>query len=123
MFAEIRKICYNVNKKFSKRKDNYCKKMHRKEGKMKKWTDIIEKLTMLTQLSLSLVTPLLLCLGLCWWSSNRWSVGGWIYLIGFFFGLGGSAMTAWKFYRSVVMRQERTEKEKRKSKVSFNRHL
>ena len=79
---------------------------------MKKWTDIIEKLTMLTQLSLSLVTPLLLCLGLCWWSSN-----------GFFFGLGGSAMTAWKFYRSVVMRQERTEKEKRKSKVSFNRHL
>ena len=32
--------------------------MHRKEGKMKKWTDIIEKLTMLTQLSLSLVTPL-----------------------------------------------------------------
>ena len=90
---------------------------------MKKWTDIIEKLAMLTQLSLSLVTPLLLCLVLCWWSSNRWSVGGWIYLIGFFFGLGGSAMTAWKFYRSVVMRQERTEKEKRKSKVSFNRHL
>ena len=97
--------------------------MHRKEGKMKKWTDIIEKLTMLTQLSLSLVTPLLLCLGLCWWSSNRWSLGGWIYLIGFFVGLGGSAMTAWKFYRSVVMRQKRTEKEKRKSKVSFNRHL
>ena len=45
---------------------------------MKKWTDIIEKLTMLTQLSLSLVTPLLLCLGLCWWSSNRWSLGGWM---------------------------------------------
>lgn len=51
---------------------------------MKKWTDIIEKLTMLTQLSLSLVTPLLLCLGLCWWSSNRWSLGGWIYLIRLF---------------------------------------
>ena len=83
---------------------------------MKKWTDIIEKLTMLTQLSLSLVTPLLLCLGLCWWSSNRWSLGGWIYMIGFFFGLGGSAMTAWKFYRSVVMRQERTEKEKKNQK-------
>lgn len=36
MFAEIGKICYNVNKKFSKRKDNYCKKMHRKEGKNEK---------------------------------------------------------------------------------------
>ena len=97
--------------------------MHRKEGNMKKWTDIIGKLTMLTQFGLSLVTPLLLCLGLCWWISNRWSVGGWIYLVGFFFGLGGSGMTAWKVYRSVVNRQERTEKEKRKSKVSFNRHL
>ena len=90
---------------------------------MKKWTDIIEKLTMLTQFGLSLVTPLFLCLALCWWLCDRFSVGTWIYLIGFFFGLGGSAMTAWKFYRSVVMRQERTEKEKRKSKVSFNRHL
>ena len=97
--------------------------MYRKEGKMKKWTDIIGKLTMLTQFSLSLVTPLLLCLGLCWWISNRWSVGGWIYLVGFFFGLGGSGMTAWKVYCSVVNRQERTEKEKRKSKVSFNRQL
>ena len=54
--------------------------MHRKEGKMKKWTDIIEKLTMLTQLSLSLVTPLLLCLGLCWWSSNRWSLSDRLFL-------------------------------------------
>lgn len=82
---------------------------------MKKWTDIIEKLTMLTQLSLSLVTPLLLCLGLCWWSSTAGSLGGWIYLIGFFFGLGGSAMTAWKFYQSVVMRHGTDRKKKIKS--------
>ena len=101
--------------------------MHRKEGKMKKWTDIIEKLTMLTQLSLSLVTPLLLCLGLCWWSSNRWSLGGWIYLIGFFFGNGGGAVTAWKFGQSVLRHQKRIETEpdgkKKKKRVSFNRHI
>ena len=80
--------------------------MHRKEGKMKKWTDIIGKLTMLTQFSLSLVTPLLLCLGLCWWISNRWSVGGWIYLVGFFFGLGGSGMTAWKVQKKKKENQK-----------------
>ena len=33
MFAEIGKICYNVNKKFSKRKDNYCKKCTERKGK------------------------------------------------------------------------------------------
>ena len=94
---------------------------------MKKWADIIEKLTMLTQLSLSLVTPLLLCLGLCWWSSNRWSLGGWIYLIGFFFGIGGGAVTAWKFGQSVLRHQKRIETEpdgkKKKKRVSFNRHI
>lgn len=97
--------------------------LYRKEGRMKKWTDIITNLTMLAQMGLSLVTPLLLCLGICWWLSDRWSIGEWIYLAGFFFGLGGSGMTAWKFYQSVVKRQRQEKKENKKSKVSFNRHL
>ena len=56
---------------------------------MKKWTGMITNLTMLTQFGLSLVTPLFLCLALCWWLCDRFSVGTWIYLIGFFFGIGG----------------------------------
>lgn len=78
---------------------------------MKKWTGMITNLTMLTQFGLSLVTPLFLCLALCWWLCDRFSVGTWIYLIGFFFGIGGGAVTAWKFGQSVLRHQKRSETE------------
>ena len=78
---------------------------------MKKWTGMITNLTMLTQFGLSLVTPLFLCLALCWWLCDRFSVGTWIYLLGFFFGIGGGAVTAWKFGQSVLRHQKRIETE------------
>lgn len=89
---------------------------------MKKWAGISEmmkNITLLTQLGLSLVTPLLICLALCWWLNARAGMGGWVYIPGFFFGLGGSGMSAYKVYMTVVGRQE---KEKGKEKISFNSH-
>ena len=86
---------------------------------MKKWSDLLKNLTLLTQLGLSLVTPLLMCIALCWWLNTKHGVGGWVYLPGFFFGLGGSGMTAWKLFQSVDKREK--EKEKKK-KLSFNDH-
>lgn len=86
---------------------------------MKQWSDIIKNVSLLTQFGLSLLTPLLLCLGLCWWLCSRFGLGGWIYILGFFFGLGGSGTVAYKLYLSQV---RQCEKEKRKDKVSFNRH-
>lgn len=87
---------------------------------MKYWTELIKHITTLTQFGLSLITPLLLCLGLCVWLSQRMGIGGWIYIPGFFFGMGGSAMVAYKLYLGVTKRQK---KEKTKKKVSFNRHI
>ena len=86
---------------------------------MKYWTDILRNITALTQFGLSLITPLLLCLGLSWWVSSRWSVGAWVYIPGFFFGMGGSAMVAYKLYLTVI---KKDKKEKKKNKISFNRH-
>lgn len=88
---------------------------------MKQWTDIFKHITMLTQFGLSFIIPLLMCLGLCWWIADLTGAGGWIYIIGFFFGMGGSGMVAYKFYLSVTKHQEKESKKKRK-KVSFNRH-
>ncbi|MGN1141398.1 MAG: AtpZ/AtpI family protein [Oliverpabstia sp.] len=87
---------------------------------MKKWADIIKYITAFTQFGLSFVTPLLLCLGVCWWLSVHTGVGGWVFIPGFFFGLGGSFMVAYKLYLSVTKREK---KEKKKEKVSFNRHM
>lgn len=87
---------------------------------MKKWSDLIANLTLVTQFGLSLITPLLLCLFLCHWLSTRFGLGGWVYLAGFFFGLGGSGMVAWRLYQS---QQRRQLKEKKKDKISFNSHF
>lgn len=86
---------------------------------MKYWTDTLKNLSILTQFGLSLVTPLLLCLAGCWWLNSRLGIGTWIFAIGFFFGLGGSGMVAYKLY---LFATEKNKKEKKKKKVSFNRH-
>lgn len=87
---------------------------------MKNWTELAKNITTLTQFGLSLVTPLLMCLGFCMWLSTYKGVGGWVYIPGFFFGIGGSAMVAYKLYLGVTSRQR---KEKKKKKISFNRHI
>lgn len=89
---------------------------------MKQWTGILKNLTMLTQLGLSFITPLLLCLALCWWLTVHVGIGGWVFLPGFFFGLGGSGTVAYKVYLSVTKREEE-QKEKKKKRISFNGHL
>ena len=88
---------------------------------MKNWSNMLKNLSLLTQFGLSLITPLLLCLALCWWLYSRFGWGGWIFIFGFFFGLGGSGMVAYNLYLSVLKKQSQEKKEK-KEKVFFNRH-
>lgn len=94
----------------------------KKADAMKKGADFIKNITLLGQFSFSLITPLLLCLALCWWLTAHTPVGGWIYIPGFFFGLGGSGMFAYKFYLSVIKKDEADKTDKHK-KISFNDHL
>lgn len=75
---------------------------------------------MLSQFGLSFITPLLLCLAGCWLLVTKTGIGNWIYMLGFFFGLGGSGTVAYKFYLSVNKQERKKEK---KEKVYFNRHL
>ena len=46
--------------------------------------DIIKNMTLLSQFSLSFITPLLLCLLICWWMSTSLGIGEWIFIPGFF---------------------------------------
>ena len=89
---------------------------------MKQWSEIIRNVTMLSQLGLSLITPVLICLAVCWLSGSKTGAGGWVYIPGVFFGLGGAGTVAYKFYLSIN-RQQKKENKKKKNKVSFNRHL
>ena len=86
---------------------------------MKNWADILKNITLLTQFGLSFITPLLVCLGVCWWLSSHMGVGGLVFIPGFFFGMGGSGMVAYKLYLSVITREKKNRK---KQKVFFNKH-
>ncbi len=88
------------------------------DDKRKQMRDALRHLTYLSQLGLSLVIPLLMCVLLCYWLTAKFEIGGWIYIPGFILGLGSSCMTAWKFYTSVNMKN----KNKKKDPPSFNQH-
>ena len=82
---------------------------------MKQWSEILRNVTMLSQLGLSFITPLLLCLALCWFIISKTGVGVWVYIP----GMGGSATVAYKFYLSVNKQEKKKHK---KNKIYFNRH-
>jgi len=93
-------------------------KSRRRSG-MKEWSKALKNLSILTQLGLSLIMPLLLCLFLVYRLREVFSLGYWIYIPAFFFGLGGSCVTAYKVYLSVCKKEE---EEKRSKDKAFNEH-
>ena len=86
---------------------------------MHKYREILKNLSLLTQLGLSLIMPVLLCLFLCWFLVGKLGLPVWIFVPGILFGLGGSAMTGWKFYQ-IIMKDQK--KDSRKG-INHNQHL
>lgn len=86
---------------------------------MKDWMQISQRLIMIGQLGLSLLMPLLICMGICYLLISKAGIGLWVYIPGFIFGLGASFMTAYKLWLTV------SAKEKKKSETeppAFNLH-
>ena len=68
---------------------------------MKKWTELLRLLSLLTQLGLSVIVPLLLCLFGALYLQNRFGLGGWIVAVGVLLGLGGAAASLRSVLRSL----------------------
>lgn len=62
---------------------------------MRELTNIFKNMSLVSQFGLSLITPTLLMLGLCWWLTSSFGLGGWVYIPGFFFRSG------WILYGSL----------------------
>lgn len=79
-------------------------------------------LTWFTQLGLSVVTPLLLCIWGAVYLKGRFQLGGWIILAGVCLGLGG-AVSGFRNSLAAMRREaEAEQQEKREPPVSFNDH-
>lgn len=81
---------------------------------------VLQNVVFIGQLGLSFIMPILLCIALSWYLNSVKGVGVWIYIPCFIFGIGGSFVTAYKFYLSVMKKEKKEEKKKT---VSFNRHI
>lgn len=88
---------------------------------MHQMSKVMKNLTLVTQFGLSFIMPLLICLLICMWLVNKFEVGTWVFIIGFFLGLGSSFVTAYKFFQSIMKTENKEDREK-KDKVCFNNH-
>jgi len=86
---------------------------------MKNFRKIAQNLAMISQLGISLIMPLLICILICVWLMNRFNVGGWVFIPGFILGLGSSFTTGYKFYLSE---SKKSRKESEDTKASYNNH-
>lgn len=89
-------------------------------GKMKAFSEALKQISLIAQLGITLVSPLLLCILICWLLTAKCGIEGWIFLPGILFGLGGSFMSGYKFY---MAEKKKSEKDKDKDKVQFNKHI
>lgn len=85
------------------------------------WNGIV----LVGQFGLSLIMPLLICLGACYLITDRTGAGGWIYIPGFILGLGGGFSTAYGFYRAAMKKNARRKDQKGRTENEFSvsRHL
>ena len=85
---------------------------------MKGLYKVLEDLVWLTQLGLTMLLPLVMCLGGCWWAVTRWGWPMWLYLPAVLLGLAAGGQNFWVFARG---RLRRTQKDQNR-RVGFNQH-
>lgn len=85
----------------------------------------VRELVWLTQLGLSIVCPLLLCLLGAVWLRDRFGFGNWVIFLGIALGLGGAFSAGAAFVRDVsFLNRPGREKgiNRKKPPISFNEH-
>lgn len=78
----------------------------------------LEDLVWLTQLGLTMLIPLVLCLGGCWWAVTNWGWPAWLYLPAILLGLASGAQNFLAFSRRLTRRAQKDEN----TRVGFNSH-
>ena len=67
-------------------------------------------LGLITELGLNIVISFLLWILIAAWIKNTFSLGNYVMIIGIFLGLGSSALSFMKFFRTAVEKEHNDEK-------------
>ena len=68
--------------------------------------DIIKALSMLTQVGITLATPILLCIIAASFLSRRFGIGGWIVILAAAIGAGSGFLNLYKLFGTIVKKDE-----------------
>ena len=68
-------------------------------------------LGMVSQLAISMVTPILLMIIFCTWLKDRYGLGNWIIVAGMVFGVGSGLSSVWNFIRVFLKEGQRQQQE------------
>ena len=74
----------------------------KQQDKRGEWFRLLKTAVQFTQLGLSLVVPLLLCLWAAGRLQRRFHLGNWILLVGLGLGLGAMGVTFVRFVRGIL---------------------
>lgn len=75
------------------------------------WFSVLQNLSWLTQLGLSLATPPVLCLLAAGWLERRFALGPWVYAAAIVLGVGAAACTFVKFAQMLMRRSGKNSRE------------
>jgi len=68
-------------------------------------------LGLISQLAISMVTPVLLMIAVCIWLKNRYALGDWVVMAGMLLGVGSGLSSVWTYLKRFLREGERQQQE------------
>lgn len=84
------------------------------EGNKKVYKSL-KYITMLTQLGISVVSPLIVCVPLAVWLKGRFALGDWIVLAGILLGIASGFYSFWQAIKKFAADMNKEQEEYKKS--------
>ena len=69
----------------------------------------VKYFTFLSQIGISVIIPVFLCIFGATWLKNTFELGNWVVLVGILLGLGGGAISMIKYMKVAIRDAERSQ--------------
>ena len=74
---------------------------------MKSW----RYLGLISQLAISMLTPVFMMIVICSWLKNKYAMGDWIIIAGLLLGIGSGLSSAWTYLKRFLREGEKEQQE------------
>ena len=74
---------------------------------MKSW----RYLGLISQLAISMLTPVFMMIVICSWLKNKYAMGDWIIIAGLLLGIGSGLSNAWTYLKRFLREGEKEQQE------------